>query len=228
MKARAGAAVLLCASLAAPASADELALAGASRGANSDYAFAGAVLPVLGGSLGAGPAIRLWADYLDYSYTGGVGTVTAAGLGGALAGVYQFSGAWGWTNLGAGASYRNTHLSVFDPGNDQRGSRVYFNLQTDGGYNIDEAWRARDFVSYTPSTDGYQAQIGLDRAVLESLRIGVSAAFQGDRNYHQTSEGLTAFFQVSPGFEIDPAVGFSQGGGESSPYGSLTLVLTVN
>ena len=49
MKTWAGAGVLFGASLAVPVSADELALAGASRGANSDYAFVGTVLPVFHG-----------------------------------------------------------------------------------------------------------------------------------------------------------------------------------
>lgn len=221
------AALLLSAICADTAAADSMFLGGASRGANSDYAFAAAVIPVLDGVLGTGPAVRLSGDYLDYFYTGGVGPVTATGWGGGLAGVYQFSGEWGWTSLSTGITFRDTHLSRFDPGNTERGSRTYFNLQADGAYNIDQDWRARGFANVTPQINGYIVQAGFDRAVWDTLRMGVNTTLQGDRNYHQMSGGVTAFLQLGPGFELDPSVGISHGGKQTSVYGSLTLVLVA-
>ena len=208
--------------------ADALILAGATRGASSDYAFAGTIVPVFDANVGSGPAVRLWADYLDYSYTGGVGPVTASGWGGALAGVYQFSGNWGWANLSAGMAFRDTTLSVFDPGNRQRGAHGYFDVQADGAYNFDEAWRARGLAQYTPTIQGYLAQFDVDRTVWGANRLGVTASFQGDENYNQVSAGVAAYFQLSPGLELDPAVGASHSDGRTSAYGTLVLVYAMN
>jgi hypothetical protein len=207
------------------ASAQQMLLAGASRGANSDYGFAGAIVPVFGASVGRGPALRLWTDYLDYTYTGGVGPVSAKGWGGALGAVYQSSGDWGWSNLSAGVSFRDTKSSIFDPGNDQLGSHSYLNLEGDGGYNLDSHWRARGFLSLTPSINGYIFQTGVDRDISAWVRLGANLVLQGDKNYHQLSSGVTAYFQLTPSMEIDPAIGLSHGQGKNTLYGGITLVL---
>ncbi len=222
----AGAVALLGYSI-GPAGANSLYLAGASRGANSDYAFVGALLP-FDGVLGKGPALRLWGDYLDYSYTGGVGRVTASGWGGAVAGVYQFSGNWGWTNFAAGATFRDTHLSVFDPGNTQRGAHAYFNTQVDVGFNLNPTWRVRGYAGYVPATNGYGSQIGIDWAAWQSTRLGLNVGFQGDDNYNEVSAGVGAFFQLSPNLELDPSVGVSHSDGRTSAFGTIALALVTN
>jgi hypothetical protein len=219
----AGAMVLLS----SPAWAEGLYLAGGNTGAASDYAFAGAILP-LGGAVGSGPAVRLWSDYLDYKYDGPGGSITARGYGGALAGVYQFSGDWGWANLSGGVTYRDTHLSSPDPANRDRGGHAYFALQADGGYNLDDAWRARGLASYTPQSRSYAVQAGLDRAVGQGVRLGLDTAFQGGRNYREVSGGITAYFQIAPGLEIDPAAGLSHASGSTKAYVGVTAVLIDN
>lgn len=107
------------------ASADELFLGGAQYGANASYSFIGSVIPLPGSTLGSGFAARLWGDYLTYNYKSGLTKIDASGWGGELAGVYQFSGGWGWSDLSVGARYRDTHLSPIDPNNRARGARVY-------------------------------------------------------------------------------------------------------
>jgi hypothetical protein len=211
-----------------PAMADALILGGGNSGATSDYAFAGVILPVFGATVGSGPALRLWGDYLDYSYTGGVGPVTASGWGGAIAGVYQFSGDWGWANASAGATFRDTRLSVFDPGNRQRGAHGYFDVQLDGAYNLDSAWRARGLASYTPTIQGYLTQFGIDRTVWGQSRLGATVTLQGDENYNEISAGLIGYVQLAPGLELDPGVGASHSEGKTSAYGSLVLVYAMN
>lgn len=211
-----------------PARADVLYLAGASGGTNSDYAFAGAIVPLPGSALGSGFGVRIWGDYLDYTYRTGGREISASGWGGALAGVYQFSGDWGWSNLSAGMSYRDTHLSANDPSNHQRGGHGYLNVQADGGYNLNEAWRVRGLASYTPGTRGYIVQAGIDRRILEHLRLGLGTTFQGDRNYSQVSGAATAYIQIANGFELAPSVGLAHGGGDTGPYGGITVVLAAN
>jgi hypothetical protein len=225
---RPGLSILALAACALPSSADELVLAGASKGVNANYSFAGAVLPVFQSRVGSGPAVRIWGDYLEYNYVGGVGKVEATGWGGAIAGVYQFSGNWGWANLSAGINYRNTVLSVNDPGNTQRGAHDYFVAQTDGGFNLDDNWRVTGQGSYMPATHDYFAQAGLDRSVVPDVRLGLNATFQGDKNYHQDSIGILAHFQVVPQLELAPSAGFSKSGSASGAYGGITLVLVAD
>lgn len=214
--------------LVSPAVASGIYLAQASKGAGADYGQVAATLPLLDGRVGQGPGIRLSGDFLDYTYQGGAGEITATGWGGALAGVYQFSGGWGWSNLSAGLSYRDTRLSQPDPNNKERGAREYFNMQADGGYNLDPDWRVRGLGSFTPAITGYLVQAGLDRAVWSDLRLGISTMFQGDRYYHQASAGVTGYFQLANGLELDPAIGVSHANGQTEPYGGLTLVLIDN
>jgi len=218
---------LLGASL--PAKADVLLLSGASSGVTSDYAFAGAIVPFPGTQLGKGPAIRIWGDHLTYTYQAGAQKIKARGWGTALAGVYQFSGSWGWSNLSAGLSYRNTRLSPNDPGNSSRGGHTRLNLQADGGFNLDEDWRLRGLASYTPAIRDYLIQAGIDRSVTERLRLGLETRFQGDRNYEQKSAGAIAYIRLGSGVEFAPSLGVSHNDdGKTGVYGGLTFVWSVN
>jgi len=222
MRRLAGLAAGFCLAAIAPSQAAGTYLAGASGGVSYDYAFAGAIVPLTDNP---GPAVRIWADHLDYDYIAGSGgKIQAAGWGGAVAGVYQFSGAWGWTNLSAGVDYRNTLLSAPDPGNQQRGSHGYFAAQADGGLNLDEDWRVTGLASYTPDTHGYLTQAGLDRAVATDVRLGLVGTLQGDKNYQQVAGGVTAYFQVTPALQLAPFVGGSKSGKDSGVYGGVTLV----
>lgn len=209
-----------------PSCADELFLAGGNSGPTSDYAFTGAVIPLPGAQLGHGLAARIWGDYLDYTYRTGNRKITATGFGGALGGVYQFSGAWGWANLSPGLTYRNTRLSASDPNNEEAGAHTYFNGEVDGAYNLSSAWRVRGLASYTPQTKDYFVQTGIDRSVLEWLRLGIGPTFQGGHNYSEVSGGVTAYIRVMDGLEIAPSVGVSHSdSGETGPYGAITFVI---
>ena len=118
------------------AHADDLFLGGAQYGRMHPTLYIGSVIPLPGSTLGSGFAARLWGDYLTYNYRTGSAKIDAAGWGSELAGVYQFSGPWGWSDLSAGARYRDTNLSPDDPNNRARGAHVYLTLQADGGYNL--------------------------------------------------------------------------------------------
>lgn len=208
--------------------AGELYLAGANSGVNSDYAFAGVLIPLPGAQLGKGLAARVWGDHLDYSYLSNGRRIDASGFGGALAGVYQFSGDWGWSNLSAGMTFRNTLLSASDPSNREAGAHAYFNGQADGGFNLNASWRIRGLASYTPQSHDYFVQAGIDRVVFEGLRLGVGPIFQGGRNYREVSGGITAYFQIRNGLELAPTIGVSHSSsGDTGAYGGVTLVLVT-
>lgn len=208
--------------------AGELYLAGGNTGPNSDYAFTGAIVPLPGGQLGKGFAVRVWGDYLDYSYLSGTRRITATGFGGALAGVYQLSGTWGWANLSAGATFRNTRLSASDPSNREAGAHTYFNGQVDGAYNLNASWRLRGLANYIPVTHDYFVQTGIDRLVLEWLRLGIGPTFQGGHDYREISGGVIAYIRLGHGFEVAPSVGVAHtSAGETGPYGAISLVLAT-
>jgi Cellulose biosynthesis protein BcsS len=210
------------------ARADTLYLAGAEHGATASYAYAGAILPLPGNTLGSGFGVRLWTDYLAYSYKSGTATIDASAWGGEIAGVYQFSGSWGWTNLSAGARYRDTSLSPNDPGNRARGAHVYATVQLDGGYNIDAAWRARWTAGYTATLNGYFVQPAIDRAISDRLRLGIDATFMGDRTYKQVAGGVNLSIVLDERHTIALRAGASDNGVKRGIYGGLSFVLTTS
>jgi hypothetical protein len=220
------AASVLPAAIAPVARADTLYLAGGEHGVNSSYAFAGAIVPLPGNTLGSGFAARLWGDYLTYHYNSGGTKIDASGWGGEIAGVYQFSGAWGWSNLSLGARYRDTHLSPDDLGNRARGSHVYLTVQGDGGYNIDSFWQLRGIASYTSTVTGYFVQPTIDRAISDRLRLGLDATFQGDQSYRQISGGANLTIAVDSGRSVGLRAGASTNGTDSGFYAGLSFVLT--
>jgi hypothetical protein len=210
------------------ARADQLYLVGGQYGANSSYAFLGAILPLPGNSLGHGFAARVWSDYLTYDYQSAGRKIDASAWGGELAGVYQFSGAWGWSDLSVGARYRDTSFSPDDPANRARGGRLYLTLGADGAYNIDQDWRIRGIATYTSTVTGYFLQPMIERAVSNTVWIGLDATFQGDQSYRQVYAGANASFVVSEGRIIAIRAGTMTSGGASGLYAGLTFVLTGN
>jgi len=219
--------VVVLASVVSPsAHADEMFLGGAQYGANASYSFIGSVIPLPGSTLGSGFAARLWGDYLTYNYRSGATKIDASGWGGELAAVYQFSGPWGWSDLSAGARYRDTHLSPVDPNNRARGARVYPTIQVDGGYNLDADWQFRGIANYTPTVTGYFVQPSIDRAVSRSIRAGVDVTFQGDSSYRQVYAGanLTVILDDRRSFGL--RAGTMMSGGGSGIYAGISFVLT--
>ena len=210
------------------AHADQLYLAGGQYGANSSYAYLGSVLPLPGNSLGHGFAARVWSDYLTYNYHSGGQKIDASAWGAELAGMYQFSGAWGWSDLSAGAHYRDTTLSPDDPANRARGGQVFLTLQADGAYNIDQDWRLRGIATYISTVNGYFLQPMIERAVSSTVRVGIDATFQGDRTYRQVYAGANASISLSDSRIIALRAGTMTSGGASGLYAGLSFVLIGN
>jgi hypothetical protein len=206
--------------------ADEIYLAGTQFGANSSYSYAGAILPLPGNVAGSGFAARFWGDYLTYDYRSGATKIDASGWGGEVAGVYQFSGAWGWSNLSAGGRYRDTSFSPDDPGNRARGSRLYLTLQADGGYNIDSNWQFRGIASYLSNVTGYFVQPTIDRSIWNGLRAGIDATFQGDRSYKQVYVGANLSIAFDDHRSLGLRAGTMASGGGSGLYAGISFLFT--
>jgi hypothetical protein len=218
--------VALSAVMSPSARADVLYLSGAEHGSNSSYAFVGSIIPLPGNTLGSGFAVRLWGDYLAYDYKSGTTTIEGSGWGGEVAGVYQFSGAWGWSNLSLGTRYRDTKYHPDDLSNRARGGHVNFTLQGDGGYNIDASWRLRGIASYTSTVTGYFVQPGVDRAVSNTVRIGLDATFQGDKSYKQVSGGANVSIAIDDRKSLGLRAGASTSAAGTGLYAGLSFILT--
>jgi hypothetical protein len=225
---RVATAVAVSALLAWPARADALILTGGEYGAHSSYAYVGAIVPLPGQALGSGFGMRLWGDYVGYDYASGPSTVEAAGWGGELAAVYQLSGAWGWSNFSAGVRYRDTELSPDDPNNAARGAKAYLTLQIDGAFNVTSRWRLRGIANYTSTIDGYFVQPAIDRALSDSLRVGIDATFQGDKSYKQVAAGLNLTVAIDPRRSFGIRAGASDNGNDTGLYGGVSLAWTTN
>ena len=210
------------------ARADVLYITGGESGANASYAFLGAIVPLPGNSLGSGFAVRVWADHLAYKYDSGPNTVKATGWGGETAGVYQFSSAWGWTNLSLGLRYRDTKLSPLDLSNRSRGAHIRAGAQIDGGINLDDAWRFRWIGSVTSTVNGYYLQPAIDRSVFANVRLGVDGTLQGDETYQQSSVGANASITIRDRYILGLRVGSTVSGAKTGLYGGASLVFTAS
>ena len=104
--------------------------AGGYVGDNSS-AYAGALVPLPGATLGKGLAIRATASAGQYDYIGSRKIDADYTSVEALA-AYQFSGAWGYANLAAGPRFTRTNLSPSDPGSKREGSRWDAYVSADG------------------------------------------------------------------------------------------------
>src|SRR5258706_262146 len=218
--------IILSAVMSPMARADVLYLSGAEHGANSSYAFVGSIIPLPGDALGSGFAMRLWGDYLSYDYKSGATKIEGSGWGGEAAGGYQFSGAWGWSNLSVGTRYRDTKFSPDDPSNRARGAHFYFTLQADGGYNIDASWRLRGIASYTSTVTGYFVQPAIDRAISNIVRVGLDATFQGDKSYKQVSAGVNVSIAIDDRRSLGLRAGATTSGAGSGLYAGLSFIFT--
>jgi hypothetical protein len=156
-------AVALLGALNAPACAQDKGsiFAGGSVGEDRS-AFLGGSIALPGATLGHGPAARAILSGGDYHYDSG-GQEIKGDYGAAdLALLYQFSGAWGYANIGGGAHYADTDLSPNDPGNQRQGSHWDAMVTADGARNMGD-FRATAFGSYVFDVEDYYVRADLTR-----------------------------------------------------------------
>ena len=190
---------------------------------NDESAYAGVVVALPGAALGRGLAARVSGSAGRYSYRTGGRTIDGEFAGGEIALVQQFSGAWGYANLGAGPRYTDTRLDPDDPDNDRRGGDWDAGVTTDGGLGA-RRWRLGWFGSYGILLEEYQARLDVTHALGERFRLGLEAGIQGDPTYTRGLFGAVGIARLGGGFELRVAGGATEQEGRSArAYGSVGL-----
>jgi hypothetical protein len=164
--------------------------------------YGGITLALPGAALGHGLAARLSGYYSDYRYFSGATRIDGKDTSGQVIALYQFSGDWGYSNLGAGGQFIDTRLTPVDPGNKRRGSRFDGTLDIDGALYADQ-WRADWYANYGINQRDYYAQTGVTRAVgLSGWRLGILGGVQGDVHYTRTQAGALIIRAFDTGLEL--------------------------
>lgn len=193
--------------------------------APSSSAYVGTSVALPGGALGRGPALRVVGSWSEFNYTSGATSIDGRSAGIAVAGVYQWSGSWGYANISAGVAYRDTDLSPDDPGNPNRGTQWDGVVGVDGMRNLGD-WRVGGLASYGFNLEEYYARLELTRAVSGTLRLGAEGVAQGDPNFERQQLGALVAFAPAPRWEVRLSAGaFFEDTGDGA-YGAVALSRT--
>jgi hypothetical protein len=203
----------------AAASAESLFLAGGELSEDGGYAYAAALLPFPGSTLGNGFVHRYWVEYLQYEYMGGAANqvieAKAPGFEAALG--YQKANPTGYVGVYAGAFYRDTELSPDDPNSKARGSHLRLRLQVEGEQRFQDTWLVNGIASYVFGQEGYWLRARVLRRVSGALFAGIEGVKQGDPDYegHQFGAVITGF-EPAPRWNLGFKAGVKKIEGRSS------------
>jgi hypothetical protein len=193
-------AVLLLALASPAASAESLFLTGGEISKDGGYAYAAALVPFSGSTLGNGFVHRYWVEYLTYEYIGGAANqvIEAKAPGAEFALGYQKASPTGSVGAFAGAYYKDTELTPDDPTSKVRGSHLRLRLQLEGEHRFQDTWVANGIAAYVLGQEAYWFRARLLRRVNGPIHAGVEGVTQGDPDYqgHQVGLVLTGFEPV--------------------------------
>jgi hypothetical protein len=226
-KPAAAAALAAAAFLLSPdAHADGLALGGFDLSKDGNSAYIGTIVPVAGGSLGKGPAVRLWADYNTYSYTSSGQVIDAKATGVEAALAYQVSAGENWGSLSVGPRYSYTRLSPADPGNKESGAQWGVKVQAGGEVAVSPEFFVNAFAAYTTGSEAYWARLRVLYQFGSGLRTGPELIAHGNTVYDARQVGWAVTgIKITSSAELGLKGGVRRTKGESThPYGGVEFV----
>ncbi len=213
--------------LAAPtAGAEGIALGGFDASKDGNSAYLGTIMPIAGGNLGQGMAVRLWADYNAYDYASDNSRIDAKASGLEVALAYQTSSGENWGSVSLGPRYTNTRLSPDDPGNRESGVRWGLKVQVGGEAVALPNLFVNAFAAYTTGTEAYWARLRLLYRFEGGLRTGPELIAHGNTVYRAAQVGwVLSGIKLGATSEAGLKVGARRNEGESTePYGGVEFV----
>lgn len=187
--------------------------------------YAGAIIALPGAQLGKGFAVKIAGAGGKFNYDAAPGRIGARYYGGAVSGVHQWSGAWGWANASAGARLTQLDVSPDDPGNRRTGARIDAALGFDGGAYLNDDWRAVWYTEGGVRDRAYLGRLELTRRIGASQwRVGVEGAAQGDSSYDKQRAGAVLIAPLAKTVQAQFSVGGEFQENETRPYGAISFV----
>ena len=183
-------------------------------GGQTDFATFGYV----GGSVPVFDGFGVRASGFDgtYQYNGGpTGRVRGDFSGADLQVIYQYTNANTWVNAGVGASYIDTRLTPFDPGNRRHGGQTEALFSLDGGH-VWGPWRVDGYGSYGELLDDYSVRGSLTHTLSRLWRAGLESSADGDPTYTEERVGPLAALRIGASSEalISAGVAHQSGRGD--------------
>jgi hypothetical protein len=195
-------------------------------GKDGNTAYVGTIVPIAGGNLGHGPAIRLWADYNTYSYTSDNRIIDAKASGLEVALAYQVSSGENWGSISVGPRYTFTRLSPDDPSNGESGAQWGVKVQAGGEIAASPEFVVNAFAAYTTGIEAWWARLRVLYRFTSGLRTGPELIGHGNTVYRAGQVGwVLSGIKLGPSAEIGVHAGARRTKGESTePYGGVELV----
>jgi hypothetical protein len=180
---------------------------------------AGVTLTPAGSRIGAGWGLRTTVSTSRYRYESNGVPVRSEDSRVEAAVIRQWSGPWGYVDVGVGARYVNTDLSPDDPSNDRRGVRWRPALSATGIRHLGP-WRAQGFASTGLGDDDYYVRGELTRALGAGVRAGAEIVVDGDPNYDRQRYGAVLGYGAET-WEVRLTAGASDAPGRTEGYGTI-------
>ena len=183
-------------------------------GGQTDFAsfgYVGGSVPVFDGF-----GVRASGFAGTYQYDGGptgpTGRVRGDFSGADLEVIYQYTNANTWVNAGVGASYIDTQLTPFDPGNRRHGGQTEAIFTLDGGH-VWGPWRVDGYGSYGELLDDYSVRGSLTHTLSRLWRAGLESSADGDPTYDEERVGPLAALRIGPSSEAAISAGVAHQSG---------------
>ena len=187
-----------------------------SAGGQIDFSrsgYVGATVPLPGGGIGRGLAVRASGFGGDYTYDSSSRRIDGSFWGGQLEGVYQLTRPGAWLDLAAGVRYVDTSLTPFDRGNRRHGSQAEPEFSTDGGL-VRGPWRTDFYGSYGTRLEDYAVRASLTHNLTSRLRGGGEVSFEGDPTYDLQRVGPYVGYYLDRRSELQLSAGVSHQSGQ--------------
>lgn len=219
----AGAAAMVAAAATGAQAQDKgVVFAGGQVGEDAPSAYVGAVTALPGASLGEGLAVRTVVARSEYNYKAGSASIKGRATSITVAAVQQWSGEWGYANLGGGVAYRRTRLTPNDPGNRNRGRKWNAVVSADGAYQSG-GLRIGGMASYGFDIKEYYLRGDVTGGASSVLRLGGEVIAQGDPSYERQLYGAVAIIAPAPKWELRLSGGGMFEEARKGPYAALSV-----
>lgn len=189
-----------------------------------DSGYLGAQFALPGSRPGAGWGVRASVSGGVYGYDRNGRGVDGRFVGAQIGPVYQWSGGWGYFDLGLQARYVDTHLSPYDVENPRRGGIADALVSLDGARRWGP-WRVTGYGEYGTGVEDYYVRANVTHDLTPRLRAGVETILQGDPTYDRQRFGPVIAALVSKVDEVQLSGGLSRQSSRSDhAYVSIAYV----